>query len=212
MAPRCSAYVSKVCRGHARILNARPGREGAGRASRRAGRRRGWTITMVAATISRMHCTTARSRLETETTSSRPMPGQEKIDSTTTAPAISEPTMKPTMVTIGIAAFGSAWLPDDVRPCQALGRGRADIGLAQHLEHRAAREARQDADAADAHGDRRQDGVQPAVLAAGRQPAEVTAKISTSSRPSTKDGMVKPSHGQAMMTPRSMMLWRWSAA
>lgn len=37
------------------------------------------------------------------------MPGHEKIDSTTTAPAISEPTMKPTIVTIGTAAFGSAW-------------------------------------------------------------------------------------------------------
>ena len=45
----------------------------------------------------------------TVTTSSRPTPGQEKTLSTTTAPAMRLPTMNPTMVTVGIAAFGSAW-------------------------------------------------------------------------------------------------------
>ena len=36
------------------------------------------------------------------------MPGHEKIVSTTTAPAMSAPTMKPTMVTIGTDALGKA--------------------------------------------------------------------------------------------------------
>src|SRR5206468_2419346 len=66
-------------------------------------------VTIVIATSSRMHCTTARSRLATATTNSRPTPGHENTLSTTTAPAIRLPTMKPRMVTVGIAAFGSAW-------------------------------------------------------------------------------------------------------
>ena len=65
-------------------------------------------VTMVAATSSRIACTTARSRFETDDTSSRPMPGQAKTLSTTTAPAIRVPTMKPTMVVVGMAALGSA--------------------------------------------------------------------------------------------------------
>ena len=72
-------------------------------------------VTIVPATISRMHCTTARSRLATATINSRPTPGQENTLSTTTAPAISDPTMKPTTVTVGIAAFGSAWLRTTAR-------------------------------------------------------------------------------------------------
>ncbi len=56
-----------------------------------------------------MHCTTARSRLVTETTSRRPRPGQENTFSTSTAPAMRFPTMKPTMVIVGIAALGRAW-------------------------------------------------------------------------------------------------------
>ena len=65
-------------------------------------------VTMVAATSNRITWTTARSRLATADTKSRPMPGQAKTLSTTTAPAISVPTMKPTMVVVGIAALGSA--------------------------------------------------------------------------------------------------------
>ncbi len=72
-------------------------------------------VTIVSATSSRMHWTTARSRLATATTSSRPTPGQENTLSTTTAPAISVPTMKPTIVTVGMAAFGSAWLVTTAR-------------------------------------------------------------------------------------------------
>ena len=63
---------------------------------------------MVAATSSKIVCTTARSRLLTATTSSRPTPGQENTLSTTTAPASRLPTIRPTTVTVGIAAFGSA--------------------------------------------------------------------------------------------------------
>ena len=77
-------------------------------------------VTMVAATSSRITCTTARSRLDTDDTSSRPMPGQANTLSTTTAPAISVPTMKPTMVVVGIAALGSACWTTTLRHCRPL--------------------------------------------------------------------------------------------
>ena len=64
----------------------------------------------------RMACTTERSRLATAETSRRPTPGQAKTVSTTTAPATRLPIMKPMMVTVGIAALGSAWR--EITRCQ----------------------------------------------------------------------------------------------
>src|SRR5580658_8306576 len=64
---------------------------------------------IVLATSRRMHCTTARSRDATDVTMRRPSPGQLNTLSVTTAPASRPPTMKPTIVTTGMAAFGKAW-------------------------------------------------------------------------------------------------------
>ena len=73
-----------------------------------------------------------------------------------------------------------------------LARRGADIGLAEHLEHGAAGEAREDAGPANSERDDRQDGVRHAVLPPDGSQPSWTAKTSTSTRPSTKLGTVKP--------------------
>src|ERR687897_740398 len=90
-------------------------------------------ITIQAAITIRIACTTARSRLATAETSSRPTPAQANTLSTTTAPATRLPIMKPMMVTVGMA------------------------GLGQHFQHGRAGEARHDGRARGTQGDDGQD-------------------------------------------------------
>ncbi len=55
--------------------------------------------------------------------------------SVTTAPPISSAMPMPITVTIGTAAFFSAWMNRMRALRQALGAGGADVVLLQHLEH-----------------------------------------------------------------------------
>lgn len=141
-----------------------------------------------------MHCTTARSRFATATTRSRPTPGQENTLSTTTAPAIRVPTMKPTIVTVGIAALGKACDRTNARHETPLAR-RADIGLAQHFQHRAAREARKYRRATDAERNNRKDRMPPGFLPAGRQPAELDGENQHQHKAKHETRNRKPGHG-----------------
>ena len=59
-----------------------------------------------AATIITIICSTARSRFATDSTISRPSPGQPNTDSTTAAAATIAPTNSGVMVTSGKSAFG----------------------------------------------------------------------------------------------------------
>ena len=71
---------------------------------------------MVKDTISKIAWTTAKSREPTEVTSKRPMPGQAKTVSVTIDPATRSPSLNPSTVTSGMAAFGKA--------CQLIRRNR----------------------------------------------------------------------------------------
>lgn len=95
----------------------------------------------------------------------------------------------------------------DLRPRHTLGARRADVGLAENLQHGAAGEAREDRRAADAQRGDRQHRVKPRILPPDGSQPSVTAKISTRMRPSTKLGMVKPATA-AIITTRSTTLSR----
>ena len=108
--------------------------------------------------------------------------------------------MKPMMVTVGMAALGSAWSGDDAPPRHALGRGGADIGLAQHFQHGRAGEARHDGrPAVPSVTMGRIAWIGQSAPLAGSQP-RLTANTSTSSSASTKLGMVKPATDTAMVS------------
>ena len=166
---------------------------------------------MVIATSKRIHCTTARSRLATATTRSLPTPGQEKTLSTTTAPAISVPTMKPMMVTVGMAAFGKAWPVTTARQGTPLALAVRIKGCPR-TSSMALRVKR--ANTAAPPSPRvitgRMPWRQPSCPPDGSQPS-CTAKTSTSSKPSTKEGTVKPATAM-IMTTRSASELRCSAA
>ena len=116
--------------------------------------------------------------------------------------------MMPTTVVIGIIALASACLHDHEVPRQAFGARGADVVLAQHLQHGGARDAREQADLQQGERDAGMvRGAQPADrvvgegdVAAGRQPAELTAKKMIISRPSKKFGTEMPSMANIMAT------------
>ena len=155
---------------------------------------------MVAATSSRMHCTTARSRLDTDDhqQAADAGPGEHALDHHRAGDQRADHEADD-----GHGRdrrVGQRMLDHDLAPGHALGRGGADIGLAQHLQHRAAGEARQDRRAADAERDDRQDGVRQLSLPPeGSQPS-CTEKTSTSTSASTKLGTVKPATETIMMS------------
>ncbi len=151
------------------------------------------------------HCTTARSRLVTDTTRSLPMPGQEKMDSTTTAPAIREPTIKPTMVTIGTAAFGSAWVQTTSFHFNPLAEAvRMNGWLMTSIIAERENRARMPIPPILMVKVGRIPCCQVSCPPDGRRPS-VIEKISTSNSPMTKDGIVKPRMAPKI-TPRSITL------
>ena len=79
--------------------------------------------------------------------------------SVTTAPPIRSAMPMPMMVTIGIAAFFSAWTNSMLALAEALGARGADVVLLQHVEHAGARHARDQRDVDAAERDARQDQV-----------------------------------------------------
>ena len=80
-----------------------------------------------------------------------------KTVSVTTTPPISSATPMPMIVTIGIAAFFSAWPISTLSLRQPLGVGGADVVLRQHVEHAGAGHARDQRDVDHAERDARQD-------------------------------------------------------
>ena len=70
------------------------------------------------------------------------MPGHEKTVSVSTAPESSVPSCRPVIVTTGISAFLRTWRADDAALGQALGARRRHVVLADLLQHRRARHAR----------------------------------------------------------------------
>ena len=71
-----------------------------------------------------------------------PTPGQEKIVSVRTAPAISVVICRPIDGDDGDERVAQRMDADDPEGREALGAGGADIILLEHLEHRGARHAR----------------------------------------------------------------------
>ncbi|OWK20851.1 hypothetical protein AJ88_24815 [Mesorhizobium amorphae CCBAU 01583] len=83
--------------------------------------------------------------------------------------------MKPTMVTVGIAALAGR-TPHNRGPGDSLGARSANVRLPQHLQHRTANEAGEHGGAANAERDDRQDEMLQTARAAGRQPGKPDCK------------------------------------
>ena len=91
------------------------------------------------------------------------MPGQLKIVSVTMAPVNRNGISRPMLVTTGSSALRSACRKCDDPRREALGLGRADVVLAQRLEHARADEPAVARDVDHDEGDDRQDQVAPEV-------------------------------------------------
>ena len=134
-------------------------------------------------------------------TESRPTPGHAKMVSVMTEPPSSVPSSIPTMVTIGIEAFLSACFHDHRRLAHALRARRADVVLAEHLEHPRAGEPRDARGGEEPEGD----GGQDEVLDVRRGPRRAasssrTEKTRISMMPSQNVGMAWPSSATTVET------------
>ena len=111
----------------------------------------------------------------------RPMPGSANTCSMTTEPPIAVLSRMPVAVMIRIRALRKRVLADRAPFAEALGARRADEILAQHVEHRRARHARQEADLEQRQDQRRQD--RPSENH-GPIPCEIGAKPLDGTQPS----------------------------
>src|SRR6516225_9001674 len=101
------------------------------------------TSTNPVAMNSTTPCRTTKSRVLIAPISSRPMPGNAKIVSTSTVPPISRPILMPVTVTRVSDDGFSAWHQQDAPAPEALGGGHRDVIFLQCRDHVGAQHAHQ---------------------------------------------------------------------